>query len=76
MATQAQLDEARAAYHALMTGRSVVEIRHETEGYMRYTPTKAGELLAYIASLETQLGVPAMLRTGPQRTRGRRVLFG
>lgn len=76
MATQQQLLEAQAAYHTLMTGGQLVELRHEGEGYMRYTPSNAVQLLAYVNSLEAQLNVPLSQRTGPRRTRGRRVLFG
>ena len=76
MATQAMLDEARAAYHQLLTGTALVEIRHEQQGYMRYAQANAAALLAYISSLEGQLNVPIALRTGPRRTPGRRVVFG
>ena len=74
MATQAMLDEARAAYHTLMTAGGLVKLRHY-EREMVYRPASASELLAYITRLEGALGVPAtqgMLR----RTRGRRVVFG
>lgn len=76
MATQAMLDEARVAYHQIQTGTTLVEIRHEGQGYMRYAQPNAAALLAYINSLEAQLGVPPLQRTGPRRTPGRRIVFG
>lgn len=71
MATQAMLDEARAAYHKLMTRGGLVKLRHH-DREMVYKPAEATTLLAYITRLEAELGVPSMMR----RTPGRRVLFG
>lgn len=75
MATQAQLTEARAAYHTLMTRGGIVKMRHY-EREMVYKAPDAAQLLAYVNSLEAQLGVPTDQRTGLRRTRGRRVMFG
>lgn len=60
MSLQTQLAEAEAAYHALMIGQSVAELRDSNGELVRYTPANAGRLLAYIQSLKQQLGlVPA-----------------
>lgn len=53
---QQRLDEARAAYHALMTGTSVVEVRDGAGGdSVRYTQINANRLALYIRDLEAQL---------------------
>ena len=49
-----QLAEAEAAYHALMTGQSVAELRDQNGELIRYTPANASRLLAYIQSLKQQ----------------------
>lgn len=51
-----QLAEAEAAYHALMLGQSVAELRDSNGELIRYTPANAGRLMAYITSLKAQLG--------------------
>lgn len=53
---QQQLDEARAAYHALMLGRSVVELRDSNGETITYTPANRNALSSYIKELERQLG--------------------
>ncbi len=75
MASQAMLDQARAALHALMTGSSLQEIRHEGQGLMRYTPANAGELRRYINQLEGDLGLPLTAWSPGVRLAARRVLF-
>ncbi|MGU3539991.1 gpW family head-tail joining protein [Methylobacterium sp. A54F] len=73
MATQAMLDEARGAYHKLMTRGGLVKLRHY-EREMVYKPASAAELLAYITRLEGALGVPSS-QTTLRRTPGRRIAF-
>lgn len=55
MATQTQLDEARAAKHALLTGRKAVKVQKDGRS-VEYTPTDLPSLEKYIQSLEIQLG--------------------
>lgn len=52
---QQRLDEARAAYHALMTGTSVVEVRDGNGESVRYTQINANRLTIYIRDLEAQI---------------------
>lgn len=59
VATKQLLAEARAAYHALMTGtmaRVVVDISAER---VEFTPANAQKLYNYIMELERQLNVQA-----------------
>lgn len=62
-----QLAEAEAAYHALMVGQSVAELRDSNGELIRYTPANAGRLLAYITSLKQQLGLIAAGAFAPGR---------
>ena len=64
---QTKLEEAEAAYHALMTGQSVAELRDQNSEMIRYTPANAARLLAYIQSLKQQLGLIAPGSLGPAR---------
>ena len=59
-----QLAEAEAAYHALMIGQSVAELRDQNGELVRYTPANAGRLLAYIATLKQQLGLSGSFAPG------------
>ncbi len=55
MACQQQLlDDARAAYHRLMTGKSVREVRDQNGETVTYTVANAAKLAAYIAQLEAE----------------------
>ncbi|WP_028302627.1 phage head-tail joining protein [Oceanospirillum beijerinckii] len=54
MATQAQLDEARAALHALSIGKGVASIQKDGRK-VDYTPANVGSLRAYIRELESVL---------------------
>ena len=54
MATQQQLDEARSAYHALLTGKAVVSIQKNGRK-VDYTPANRAELQRYISQLESEL---------------------
>ena len=60
-----QLAEAEAAYHALMLGQSVAELRDSNGELIRYTPANAGRLQAYIQSLKQQIGL--LTTSGPAR---------
>lgn len=55
---QARLDEAEEAYHALVTGQSVVTVSSTSGKSVTYTadPKNLGALAAYIAQLKRQLG--------------------
>ena len=57
-----QLTDARDAYHRLMTGAAFVEFKDGTGESIRYKPADAKTLLAYIESLERQLGTPTVRR--------------
>lgn len=59
-----RLEEAENAYHALMTGRSVVECRDSNGEMVRYTAANASRLAAYIEDLKRQLGTGS---SGPMR---------
>lgn len=54
MATIAELQEARAALHSLMTGRRVASIQKDGRR-VDYTATTVGDLKKYIAELEEAL---------------------
>lgn len=56
MATTQQLyDEATAAYHRLMLGESVVEVRDQSGESIRYQAASADRLKKYIEELYTLL---------------------
>lgn len=61
MASTQQLEswlaEAETAYHALQTGKTVVEFRDSNGETVRYTPANSARLAAYIANLKQQLSV-------------------
>ena len=63
-----RLSDAEAAYHTVMTGGGIAELRHGFEA-VRYNRTNAQELAAYIASLKSTLG-----RSGG-RGRSRTIFF-
>lgn len=70
MATlSARLTEAQAAYHALLTGSAVEEVRDSNGETIRYTQANRGALAGYISSLERQIAVAngATPATGPMR---------
>jgi predicted regulator of Ras-like GTPase activity (Roadblock/LC7/MglB family) len=56
MATQLQLDQARAAYHALMTGQMAEVVVDQNGERIHFVKANAGKLLAYIQQLEVALG--------------------
>lgn len=61
------LNEAEAAYHRLMTGASMVELRDSNGESIRYSAISANKLQGYILSLKMQLGMPTGL--GPMQVR-------
>lgn len=54
MATQQQLDEARAALHNLITGKAVVSIQKNGRK-VEYNLANKAELQGYISQLESEL---------------------
>jgi hypothetical protein len=68
---QARLAEAEAAYHKMMTGKLVAEIRHGLGEAMRFNKPEA--LLAYINDLKGQIA--ALTGVAGGRIRARRVAF-
>ncbi len=63
--TLIQLNEAEAAYHALLTGQAVVEFRDQNGETVKYGQASRLGLAAYILDLKRQLGI--VTGTGPMR---------
>lgn len=61
------LDEAEAAYHALMSGQSVAEVRDHNGESIRYFANSALRLKAYILELKAELGLLPARSIGPGR---------
>lgn len=60
MATvQERLNEAEAAYHALVTGRAVAEVRDQNGETVRYSKADLSKLQLYINSLKDALKATA-----------------
>nr|BBJ03802.1 hypothetical protein YBY_16500 [Marinobacter nauticus] len=55
MSVETKLAEARAAYHELLLGQSVVRIQRDGKT-VEFSQTNKRDLAAYISSLETQAG--------------------
>ncbi len=55
IATQPLLDDARAKYHALMTGTSARVLVDQNGERVEFTAAKKQDLYAYIQMLESQL---------------------
>ena len=51
------LQQAEKAYHDLMLGKSVAEVRDGNGEMIRYTAANRGALASYISELRRQLGV-------------------
>lgn len=66
MATQTELDEARAALHQLMVGRAVVKVQREGRS-IEYTQANIQSLRVYISDLESALGITTTRRGRPAR---------
>lgn len=56
MTLQQQLDEARSAYHQLMTGTKAVRIQKDGR-LVEFSRATVNELRSYINDLEAQLGL-------------------
>lgn len=66
--TQAMLDDAQNAYHALMLGQSVVEFRDQNSERVVYVRADANKLKLYIEWLKAELGVSTnSVGNGPMR---------
>lgn len=59
------LQEAELAYHRMMVGGGVVEIKDQNGESVRYSQTTSRQLLIYINGLKRQLGLAPAL--GPMR---------
>lgn len=66
MAIADDLASAKAALHALLTGKAVAQVRDSDGSFVSYTKTNIADLRAYIADLESQLP-DATPRRGPLR---------
>lgn len=66
LTTAEKLAEARAAYHALMTGEKAVEVRDSDGSSVRFTQANASRLRTYIKELEAELAGTTK-RSGPMR---------
>lgn len=64
MTLQEQLDDARKAYHDLMTGAAVVEVTDQNGERIKYNAANAYRLATYIQTLESKLSLSS---TGPMR---------
>lgn len=66
--TQAMLDEAQSAYHALMLGESVAEYRDQNGERVVRVRADANKLKLYIEWLKSELGTTAnAVGNGPMR---------
>ncbi|HEI8778689.1 gpW family protein [Enterobacter kobei] len=65
MATQTELDAARAALHDLMMGKRVATVQKDGRR-VEFTATSVTDLKKYIADLESQVGNTSR-RRGPAR---------
>lgn len=61
------LEEAEAAYHALMTGQTVAEVRDHNGEMVRYFAPQAARLKGYILQLRAELGLLEPGTLGPGR---------
>lgn len=68
MTIEAQLAEARLAYHKLMTGQTIVRFQRDGKT-VEFKAADRAQLRAYIAELESQLGGVGR-RRGPARLMG------
>lgn len=63
MASQSDLDSARAALHDLMTGKRVATVQKDGRR-VEFTVTSVSDLKKYIVDLEVQVGI-TQRRRGP-----------
>lgn len=61
------LAEAEAAYHRLLTGESVAEVRDQNGELVRYFAPQAARLKAYILELKRELGLLSTSALAPGR---------
>lgn len=64
--TMQMLLDAQQAYHDLMTGTAIVEVRDQNAETVKYSRANKNDLLAYIEWLKGQLGL-AVAPSGPMR---------
>lgn len=64
--TLQMLIDAQEAYHALLTGSAIVEVRDQNAETIRYSKTNKNDLWAYIEWLKGQLGM-TVAPSGPMR---------
>lgn len=64
--TQQMLDEAQSAYHSLMIGQGVAEVRDQNGEVVRYSRSDVNKLANYIAWLKAELGITTTA-VGPMR---------
>lgn len=64
---QALLAEAEAAYHSLLTGQSVAEVRDHNGELIRYFAPQAYRLKTYILELKAELGLLPSSAVAPGR---------
>jgi len=62
-----RLAEAELAYHRLMTGGAVVELRDQNGEVIKYTQASATRLASYIQYLKEQLGLLPRSSKGPMK---------
>lgn len=65
LTNQERLDEAQAAYHSLVLGQGVAEIRDQNGETIRYNKANQSQLALYVSSLEALIAGTAP--TGPMR---------
>ena len=64
--TMQMLLDAQQAYHDLMTGAAIVEVRDQNAETIRYSKANKNDLFAYIEWLKGQLGM-TVAPSGPMR---------
>lgn len=64
--TQQMVDDARAAYVAIISGKSVAEVHDANGEIVKYSTANLTKLASYIQFLETQLDVSGP-GSGPMR---------
>ena len=72
LTTQQRLDEARQAYHEIVTGTAVSRFVDQNGESVSYSKANLGALAAYIAQLEAELASPGV----PQYRGPLRFVFG
>ena len=64
--TMQMLLDAQQAYHDLMTGAAIVEVRDQNAETVKYSRANKNDLFAYIEWLKGQLGM-TVAPSGPMR---------